>query len=151
MSPGSGEKYGALVYATPDIATASIFMARVAGYWSVNIFDGVQCVIIAMDRDDFIRNDHGGCIYVFSSDSFSANHESGMGELEWVSEKAVRPIKKIKYPSSLDAMIEYGAQVFFVDEEQYTEMQKSPEHALCLLKKISSENKKRNKNLSSIF
>lgn len=82
VSGGSGEKYGALVYAAPDMATASIFMSNVKGEWSAGRFSGVPYTLIPMSRDEFIKNDTGGCIYVLPSDTFSFERGRGMGEYE---------------------------------------------------------------------
>lgn len=146
ISKGSGEKYGALVYATQDLATASIFMfsGRVKG-WAGGRFNDVPCVLISMSRDEFIKNDKGGYIYILPSDTFSIESGRGLGEYEWASKERVKPIKKLEYPSALDAMLENGVQVYFVDKEKYRKIEESKDYSI--LKRLESENKRRGINV----
>lgn len=147
VSKGSGEKYGALVYASSDLATASIFMARVEGEWSAGRFGDVPYVLIPMSRDEFIKNDRGGHIYVLLSGTFNTEAGRGLGEYEWASKEKVKPVQKLEYLSALDAMLENGIQVYFVDKEIYQKIKESEDHGYSILKKLESENKRRNMNV----
>lgn len=146
ISGGSGERYGALVYAAPDIATASIFMANIKGNWSAGRFSGVPYALIPMPWDKFIKNDAGGFIYVLPSDTFNFERGRGMGEYEWASKDKVVPIRKIQYPSALEAMLENGAHVYFVGQDTFRGIKKSEDHGLWILRQSQSENQKRGIN-----
>lgn len=142
VSGGSGEQYGALVYAAPDMATASIFMAKVEGEWSAGRFSGIPYALIPMSRDEFMKNDAGGFIYILPSDTFSFERGRGMGEYEWASKDKVVPIRKIQYSSALEAMLENGVQVYFVDQNIFRGIKKSEDHGLRILRQVQSENQK---------
>jgi hypothetical protein len=75
VSGGSGEKYGALVCAAPDLATAIIFMVRVKGGWSAGRFFDVPYVLLPVSRDEFIEDDAGGYIYILPSDTFNSERD----------------------------------------------------------------------------
>lgn len=150
VSKGSGEKYGALVYATQDLATASVFMAKVEREWSAGRFNNISYVLIPMSRDKFIENDKGGYIYVLPSDTFITETGRGMGEYEWASKEKVKPVKKIEYVSALDAMIENGVQVYFVDMETYERIKTSEDHGFSIIKNLKSENQNRNTNVRQL-
>lgn len=150
ISGGSGEQYGALVYAAPDMATASIFMANVKGNWSAGRFSGVPYALIPMSRDEFIKNDAGGFIYVLSSDTFSFERSRGIGEYEWASKEKVTPIKKLEYPSALEAMLENGVQLYFMDVATYARTKESVDHGLQIVRQLQSENQRRGINVKTL-
>jgi hypothetical protein len=142
VSPGSGEKYGPLVYATPDEATARIFMMRVNGSWSAGRFWNVPYVLIPMSREEFLKNDKGGHVYVLSSEQFSSDPSRGLGEYEWASKEKVKPIEKKEYPSALQAVLESGVQVYFLDPETYKKTREANDHGFSILQQLESENQK---------
>lgn len=115
VSPGN-EKYGAHVYASPSKAAASVFMADVGKPWSAGVVNGALCAIIPLTREEFMRRDNGGCIYTFSAETFSSDAERNLGDLEWASSVAVSPVDKTEYSSVLDAMLQNGVRVCFVDD-----------------------------------
>ena len=147
VSKGSGEKYGELIYASPDLATASIFMAEVKGEWSAGRLGDISYVLIPVPRDEFIENDKGGHIYVLPSDTFSTEAGRGMGEYEWASTERVKPVKNLEYHSALDAMLENGIQVYFIDKETHKQIKESKDHGYSILKGLNSENKQRGINV----
>lgn len=140
ISRGTGEEFGAMVYATPDLATASAFLAEVKKEWSAGRFGDTFYVCIPLSREEFIKNDKGGHIYVLPSDTFESDPKRGLGEYEWVSKTKVKPSKKIEYLSALDAMLENGVQVYFVDDDTYKKIKESKDHGLAILQNIESEN-----------
>lgn len=150
ISKGTGEEFGAMVYATPDLATASAFLAEVKKEWSAGRFGDTFYVLIPFPREEFIKNDKGGHIYVLPSDTFESDPKRGLGEYEWASKTSVKPTKKIEYPSALDAMLENGVQVYFVDDNTYKQIKESNDHGFSILKNIESENQKRGTNIKSL-
>lgn len=147
VSKGSGEKYGAFVYASPDLATASIFMIGVEGGWLTGRLGDVPYVLIPMPRDEFIKNDRGGYVYVLPSDTFNTEADRGLLQYEWASKEKVKPVQKLEYSSALDTMLENGIQVYFVDKDTYQKFKESKDHGHSKLIKIDSENKRRNINV----
>ena len=137
---------GELLYATPDLAIASVFLVEGAHYGCGKFGDTVYAWIIA-NRDEFIRNDKGGHIYVLPSDSFKINQGRGLGNYEYVSKEPVAPIKTIEYPSAVDAMIENGVQVYFIDQDTYEKIQASKDHGWSIYSKLESENQRRGINI----
>lgn len=155
VSPGSGEKYGALIYASPDLAAASIFMAKVNGSWSATRLSSetydILCIIISEPRDEFIKNDKGGHIYVLPSDTFEIDLGRGLKDKEWASKEKVKPIKKIEYASALDTIIENGVQVYFVDKETYEKLVKVHGYDKeAILMGLESENQRRGVNIKKL-
>lgn len=136
---------GELLYATPDLAIASIFLVDGAHY-GCGKFGEVSYAWIIANREEFINNDKGGHIYVLSSDSFEINQGRGLGNEEYASKEPVAPIKTLEYPSAIDAMIENGVQVYFIDQETYERMQVSEDHGRTIYSKLESENQRRRVN-----
>jgi hypothetical protein len=147
VSLGTGEKYGAQVYASPDKAVASIFLADIGKSWSAGERNGVLYALIPLSREEFLERDKGGYLYKLPSETFSADQERGLGEKEWASSEPVEPAEKIKIDSALDEMINNGVQVYFVTDEQYEQIQSSNEPNLDLLKTVESENQRRGVNV----
>ena len=122
VSMGSGEKFGPKVYASDDIAVASMMTTRLPMTWGGGIHNGEVYCYIPMTREEFINFDTGGWIYKLDSDAFSTVDGGGMQEKEWGSSVSVKPIEKIRVESSYDAMTEHGVRMYFKGEEGYEEM-----------------------------
>jgi hypothetical protein len=120
ISTGSGEQYGQLVYATPSLAVASIFMAKeyIRQPWSAGMYNGKLCAFIPIPKEDFQKRDKGGHIYTVASDTFSTQEGRGLGENEYGSTEAVKPVSVTHHTSALEAMLKEGVQVYFVTPEQ---------------------------------
>lgn len=147
ISMGSGEEYGPQVYASNDLATASIFMADVGKSWSAGEVNGVLYVIIPHTKESFLERDKGGFLYKLPGATFSSDPKRGMGEKEWASPVSVKPVEVKKIDSALDAMIEHGVQVYFVTDEQYTEIKSSGKPSWMSLIDLRSENMEREVNV----
>lgn len=89
-------------------------------------------------------------MYSVSSDAFEYDQNKGMGELEWTSRKAVKPLSERRYPSALDAMIDNGVQVFFVDKKTFDDVNNSDDHGYDILVGLASENMQRGTNVKSL-
>lgn len=146
------ENEGAVIFSTPDKALASAFLVEGHGdHWmQIGFYGGIPVVIINADREEFIKNDKGGVMYAFSSDTFDYDPNKGMGEKEWTSQESVKPLSEEKYTSALDAMIENGAQVYFVDKKTFDDINNSDNHGYNILIGLTSENERNNKNIRSL-
>ena len=83
----------------------------------------------------------GGHIYVLPSDKFISDPNKGLGEYEWTSKESVSPIDKIEFPSTLDAMIKNGVQVYFVEPSEFNKIEPENKDAE-VIKNFESENQK---------
>ncbi len=137
---------GELVFATQDIGLASVFMANSRHYGCGRFNETKYCYIVE-HREEFILRDKGGHIYVLSSDGFENDPNKGLGEYEWTSKQKVKPKEKIEYPSSLDAMLENGVQVYFIDKETHKKIEQSNDHGYSILQDLQSENQRRGINI----
>jgi len=138
---------GPVVFATPDLALATTFLVNETNdsWTQIGKIDGVPYMVIR-DKKHFIRCDKGGSIYKFSNDSFICYPDKGMGEDEWVSKDPVTPLEKTDVESALDAMIENGVQIFFVDKKTFNRISHD-EDFIDIIKRLESENKRRGKNV----
>lgn len=155
VSKGQGEQYGAQVYASHDLPTALIFMTKPHAWLSTGHFRDVGgsdflYAVIATRKEEFVKTDNGGAVYVLPSDSFEMDPKRGLGQFEWASPVAVRPIEKKVYNSALDALIENSVQVYFVDEGLFDKIDNSPDHGFEILKTLQSENQKLGKNVKTL-
>ncbi len=139
---------GSAIFATPDRALATVFLASSTDRWSSSgKINDIPYFLVAQDRNAFMHADKGGTIYELPADAFSCDPEKGLGKDEWVCDRTVRPKTKEVYPSALDAMIENGVQVYFVDEATLKRFQ-SGEYEKALIG-IASENQRRGINVRS--
>ncbi len=141
---------GELVFATQDLAIATIFMTKDSR--GSGAFGEVPYVYIIGPRERFIENDNGGHIYVLPSDTFACDpNNKGLGVYEWTSKEKVKPVRKIEYPSTLNAMLENGVQVYFIDEETRRKIEASKDHGLSIYRELESENQRRGINIRSFL
>ncbi len=146
------EKENDVVFATPDIAFASMFLSpRSDDSWSDKGKYNDVYYIVCGDEKRFKKEDKGGFIYVFPGGSFKCDEEIGMGMSEWISVDSVTPIEKKYFPSGLVAMMENGVQVYFVTRKMLQEIKESEDHGMGILKNIKSENQKSGINPIDMF
>lgn len=140
-------KEGLVVFATPDLALATTFLVNETNdSWTrIGKLGGVPYMVIR-DKKHFMKRDKGGSIYKFSSDSFTYHPHKGMGENEWISKNSVTPLEKTNIESALEAMIENGVQVFFVDKKTFNKISHDDDF-IDIIRGLESENKKRGKNV----
>lgn len=145
------EKEGRVVFGTADRAFASMFLGpRPDDSWSSKgSLNGVYYILIG-DEKRYRREDKGGVIYEMPGEAFEHDPSRGM-ETEWVAKKSITPKNKQQYPFALDAMIENGVQVYFVDERTLNEFKESvehsPDHGQSILENLESENQRRGVNI----
>jgi len=138
---------GLLVFATPDIAFATMYFSpRADDSWSnKGRINGVY-YFVCSDEKRFREEDKGGFLYTFDGDKFECNPDKGIGWCEWTNNNAVVPIRKDFSPSSLIAMIDNNVQVYFTKKEVLDEIKGVSDHGLQILRKMHSENQKIGKN-----
>lgn len=140
---------GAVVFATPSKALATMFMANTSDSWVTCGLQNRVPYIVISDRHRFEAGDHGGAIYTLPGDTFVADPSKGMGEMEVTSKSAVKPIAKQVYKSALAAMLEHGVQVYFVDKPTYKAINSSQDDGLSILQTLESENQRLGINIMS--
>lgn len=138
---------GKLVFATSEIADASMFLYKTAltGHFLVE-GERIAYAVIVDDREEFLKKDKGGQIHVLPSETFESSPHSGMSN-EWVSKESVKPTKVLEYDSALNTMLEYGVQVYFVDENTYQQIRNSKDHGYSIFQSLKSENQRRGMNI----
>lgn len=131
------ENEGAQVFATPSKAMATIFLVETDDSWTQSgAMDGAPYIIIS-DRERFEKLDTGGTIYSLPSDNFESDPEKGLRELEYASKEEVEPVDSEFFPSALDAMLENGVKVYFVDENTFEAIQTASDHGEAIVKSMT--------------
>ncbi|MEY2665290.1 MAG: hypothetical protein RLZZ480_395 [Candidatus Parcubacteria bacterium] len=121
------ENEGPQIFATPSKAMASVFLVETDDSWvESGSQDGVPFIIIS-DKERFESLDSGGTIYALPSDTFDTDLEKGLRELEYTSEEPVEPIDSEEYASGLEAMLQLGVKVCFVDKETFEQIKIAPD------------------------
>lgn len=140
---------GPVIFATPDKAYASCFLVNSDDSWvQISRFGDVRVIAIS-DEERYRRYDKGGAIYELPSTSFV--HEiRGTAKDEWTSREAVRPISKTEYASGLEAMLQFGVQVYFVDKSTFMKITNADDHGVGLLETIMSKNQEQNINIHKL-
>lgn len=143
------EKEGAVIFSTPDKALASVFLVdgHNDSWMKISYYGDIPCVVICMDREEFIKKDKGGIMYEVPSNAFDFDPNLGMGDKEWTSRLPVKPKKEISYSSALDTMIKNGVQVYFVDKEKFNAIWEADDAGRSILSELVSENKRREENV----
>jgi hypothetical protein len=139
---------GSVVFATPDFAMTTCFIVNYPFVQS-GAFNGMHYAVIA-DKEKFLEADTGGAIYTLPSATFQNDPEKGLGDKEWTSKELVKPSEKVEVTSGLEAMLDNGVQVYFVDKQQYNEIVHAADHGLSLLHSLQSENEIRGTNLKQL-
>lgn len=145
---------GPRVFATSDKRMSTVFMAgtgdRTDDSWTRSgEYDGVPVIVIS-DKERFKKMDQGGAIYHLPSDTFKMDPNKGLGEIEWTSDAPVQPLEKEEHESALDAMVNHGVQVYFVDKDTFAAITASDDHGLSILQSLESENQKRGVNVEPL-
>lgn len=140
---------GAVIFATPDRASAARFLVPVDGSWvQQSSFDNVHSIIIS-DEQRYRSLDKGGAVYSLPSDGFDLE-AAEQHPHEWTSKQTVVPIDKVEYDSALEAMINHSVQIYFVDRDTLRRIQAAPDHGRSILQALQSENEKVGKNFVPI-
>ena len=154
-------KEGKVVFGAKDLAFATMFLVPNDDTWTAKGRFLDKYFIIISDEKRFRELDKGGAIYAIPGDKFQCDLEKGLGRYEWTTKEPVKPIKDktIIYKSALDAMIENGVEVYFVNKKTFEDIKnikkeanelEDPDfsifhhfHILKILCSLKSENQKR--------
>ena len=141
---------GSVIFATPNKALASAFLIEDHNddWTQIGFYNNIPVVVICLDREEFIKRDKGGTLYILPSDTFDFDPNRGMREQEWTSRSNVRPIGKTEYASALDAMLENGVYVYFVDQKTFDEIGEADDYGADILFNSVSENQLRGQDMT---
>jgi hypothetical protein len=135
------ENEGAQIFATPSKAMATMFLVETDDSWTQSgAMDGVPYIIIS-DKERFTALDTGGTIYSLPSDTFETDLDKGLRELEYTSEESVVPIDTEQVDSALNAMVEHGVNVYFVNQEIFIQIQESSDHGEAIVNSLEAISK----------
>lgn len=133
---------GPKVFGAPSKALATIFLVEWDDSWARSgTIDGIPYIVIS-DFERFKKADVGGYMYTLPSNSFENDPDIGSGENEWTSSTAVTPTEKEFIPSAIQAMIENGVQVYFVNQNTFTEILNAPNYGCEIIQGLVPENNK---------
>lgn len=107
---------GGVLYASDDIRLAVTFLSKPEYFDCYRVDDRVYS-FMAEKREDFVKRDRGGTVYIVDSAGFSPHPPAAPpGRFwEWTTSERVRPLMSIRYTSGLAAMMAHGVRVYFVD------------------------------------
>lgn len=111
----SKDKYiGDYVFATADHRLATMYLATKGVATLMNTDKGLW-IAICCNEAKYLNQDRGGAIYELPADTFSETPQRGLSDYELVSKAPVKPINKTINKKSLDAMLDLGINIYFVD------------------------------------
>ncbi len=140
---------GPVVFATTEKPYQ--FLVPSGDDWTKKVKFNEVSVHIISDRKRYEEADKGGAIYYLDPTTFSNEYPKyGGSRGEWTSKVAIKPFKKEEYESGLQAQLENGVQIFFVDKETFDQIVKAPDHGKGILKSLDSENSIRGINPKEI-
>jgi len=139
------ESEGLVVFATPDKAEASKFLVPSNDEWTKKMRVGDVHIHIISDRDRYEEVDKGGTIYKLSPETFEHDETRGTNT-EWTSRVAIKPIGREDYESGLQAQLDNGVQVYFVDKDIFSKIIESEDHGNSIIRSLKSENEIRGIN-----
>ena len=108
-----------IVFASHHIGLASLFMLKHRGKFACGRLPNERLFYMTDDKKGCILNDKGGAIYVVPSASFFCEAHVSLGTDEWLSYSSIEPLYKFVFPSALDAILDFGVRVYFVDASTY--------------------------------
>jgi hypothetical protein len=108
-----------IVFATHHIALASLFMLKHEGRFACGRLPNDEIFYLTDNKRQCIMEDQGGAIYVVPASSFFCEAHVSLGVDEWISYGSISPLAKFEFPSALDAILDFGVKVYFVDGHTY--------------------------------
>jgi hypothetical protein len=134
----------AAVFATERIDVASLFMFPVSTLHSIGFEEDIAYICIWGKYEDFAARKDLGYLYVLPSDTF----EKVGKEYEWQSFVEVKPDEVREFDSIVDAIIQYGAQVYFIEDDfVFDKIVSDKNDRSLILQNLISENQRRNVNV----
>jgi hypothetical protein len=121
------------VFATDDIAAASLFLMPSDALFSIGREQDISYVCIWGTPEEFAEKDRGGYLYLLPSETFMKRGK----DYEWQSDVAVMPSEIRHYDSSLEGMSQNGVRVYFItDDALFDRIQAKKEPRLEILKDV---------------
>lgn len=117
------ESEGPRVFGTPDRTMALLFLVDTDDSWVASGRLSDVPFIVISDEARFRTLDAGGYLYTLPSDTFTTDQQKGLSDDEYTSIQPVQPLDQGFIPSALDAMLDAGVLVYFVDSETWRELQ----------------------------
>jgi len=108
---------GELLFATPDIACATLFLVRMHDDESLKGTDDGFYINVIADKEKFTELDKGGTIYELPDANFTS--DPNRWSKEWATKEKIKPRDKIHFDSALRAMIDNGVKVYFTDKQTF--------------------------------
>ncbi len=121
------------IFATPHQELAAMFLSPRNIRTEIGVYGDRYAIFINCSLKEYSKQDKGGAIYTLPADTFETDTIHGMGSVEWYSRVPVKPITKVKYQTSLDAMDEFKVDRFFVDGDTFEKISTNPSDALKLV------------------
>jgi len=141
---------GPVVFASLDKANVTKFLVPSDDSWTKKMCFGDVHVHIISDRKRYEKADKGGTIYHLSPSLFELDKTKGGGKNEWTTKVPIKPIGRENFDSGLQAQLENGVQVFFVDKKTLKLINQSDDHGNEIIRKLKSENEEKNINIKII-
>lgn len=127
------------IFATERIDIAALFMFPMDTLASIGFEDNIAYICIWGTAEEFKNKDLGGFIYVLPGDSFKKIGK----QYEWQSFEPVLPIEIKKFRSVVEGMIECGAWVYFInDNDIFDQIRYNKDSRMLILKQFTSENER---------
>ena len=126
-----------MVFATPDKTIAAAFLFPWDDSWvQMGTIEDEPYMVIS-DEARFRALDTGGYIYSLPSDTFDTDMEKGLRSLEYTSSEAVEPVDEEFHSSALEAMINAGMKVYFVDRATFDEIQSAEDDGRAIISNLT--------------
>lgn len=106
------------LFASHDIRVASVFLAGAKRAACVQI-QNLMFAFIADPRSDILSADRGGALYVVDGKTFRPHRAVANRCIEWVTVEKVTPVATLEYRSGLQAIVRFGARLYFVDDSAF--------------------------------
>lgn len=137
----------ASVFATGRADVASIFMFQFNEHIaSIGLEQDIAYICIWGTPEEFSPRDKGGFLYVLPVTSF----EKVGKEYEWQSFESVFPMEVRRHESVIQAMMQYGVQVYFINNEDvFDQIRDQKDNRSTILKDLTSENQTQGLNIKS--
>lgn len=114
-----GVYIGDYVFATKDKMLATMYLATKGYAVLLGSKDKNPNIVICADAQDYLASDHGGAVYELPEEFFFESPQTELAEYELVSKFPVKPLSKMVYEKSIDAMHKSGIDIKFVDQETF--------------------------------
>ncbi len=128
---------GDVIFATESLSFSTMFLITHDDSWANGgTFNEIPYFVIS-DKDRFMKNDKGGCVYLVDSKAFKK-----LNNKEWYCKKKLKIRGSIHFSSGFMAMLVMGVQVYIVEPRIYLKIKKARDHGLSILNSQTSENEK---------